>query len=133
MKNYFYQNQITQLDYVPKGYVVSDNFDDRFTSFVELTEEQNTFFANNPTANIFEVRDCEMMPTPMPEHIDPKEQREQAYATEPIILWDGKLRTCDFCRALILTYQLMEDSRENELRALWLAGREEIQNKYPEI
>ena len=60
MKNYFYQNTITQLDYVPKGYTTSDIFDDRFTSFVELTEEQNTFFANNPTANVFEVRDCEM-------------------------------------------------------------------------
>ena len=132
MKNYFYQNNITQLDYVPQGYTTSNNFDDRFTSFVELTEEQNTFFVNNPTANVFEVRDCEMKPTPTPEPIDPKEQREQAYANEPIIMWDGKLRTCDFCRSLIVTYQLLQDSRENELRVLWLAGRQEIQNKYPE-
>ena len=60
MKNYFYQNTITQLDYVPKGYTTSNNFDDRFASFVELSEEQNVFFVNNQTANVFEVRDCEM-------------------------------------------------------------------------
>ncbi len=135
MKNYFFENRIwtfeTQLG---NGYKVSTTFDDRFTAYIPLTDEQNAFYLANPTASIFEINRCELNPIvePIVPTIDPREQREQAYATEPIIMWDGKLRTCDFCRALIVTYQLLQDTREAELRGLWLQGRNEIQNKYPE-
>ena len=58
MKNYFYQNSVIQLSSVPQGYVVSTSFNDRFSAFVELTQEQNYFYQANPTANVFEVSEC---------------------------------------------------------------------------
>ena len=61
MKNYFYQNSVIQLSYVPQGYVVSNSFNERFNAFVELTEEQNDFYEENPTANVFEVNECRLI------------------------------------------------------------------------
>lgn len=61
MKNYFYQNSIIQLSYVPQGYVVSQSFNDRFNAFVELTQEQNDFYQVNPTANVFEINECRLI------------------------------------------------------------------------
>ena len=132
MKNYFFQNQISPLDYVPQGYVISTNYNDRMTCFVPLTDEQEAYLNANPTANAMQVYYCGNVPQPILPTIDPEEQREKAYETEPIIMWDGKLRTCDFCRALIVTYQLLQDTREAELSGLWLQGRLEIQNLYPD-
>ena len=61
MKNYFYQNSVIQLSNVPRGYVVSQSFNDRFTAFVELTQEQNEFYKGNPTANVFEINECKLI------------------------------------------------------------------------
>ena len=61
MKNYFYQNSVIQLSSVPQGYVVSTSFNDRFSAFVELTQEQNDFYQANPTANVFEVSECRLI------------------------------------------------------------------------
>ena len=61
MKNYFYQNSVIQLSNVPQGYVVSTSFNDRFSAFVELTQEQNDFYQANPTANVFEVYECRLI------------------------------------------------------------------------
>lgn len=71
-------------------------------------------------------------PEPIPE-LTADEKREQAYENEPVIMWDGKLRTCDFIRGLIRTYELLADTEKvDQLIVLWLAGREEIKTKYPE-
>ena len=67
-------------------------------------------------------------------NISPKDIREQSYENEPIIMWDGKLRTCDSIRGLIRTYELLSDTeRVEQLIVLWLAGREEIKTKYPDL
>lgn len=74
--------------------------------------------------------------TPAPEVIvlTPEQQREQAYESEPVILWEDKLRTCDWIRGLIRTYKLLSDTeRVDTLLQLWIAGRAEIQNKYPDL
>ena len=73
-------------------------------------------------------------PIPIPAPVlTPEEQREIAYANELIIEWDGKLRTCDFIRGLVRTYELLSDTAKVEqLIVLWLAGREAIQSKYPD-
>ena len=61
MKNYFYQNSVIQLSNVPQGYVISTSFNDRFSAFVELTQEQNDFYQANPTVNVFEVNECRLI------------------------------------------------------------------------
>ena len=66
MKNYFFQNQITQMDYVPQGYHTSDNIEDRMTSFVQLTAEQETYYAEHPTDNIMQIYYCGNVPQPEP-------------------------------------------------------------------
>ena len=66
MKNYFFQNQITQMDYVPQGYHTSDNIEDRMTSFIQLTAEQETYYAEHPTANMMQVYYCGNIPQPEP-------------------------------------------------------------------
>ena len=64
MKNYFFQNQISQLDYVPKGYVVSESYHDRMTCFVPLSDEQEAYLTANPTANSMQVYYCGNVPQP---------------------------------------------------------------------
>lgn len=64
MKNYFFQNQITQMDYVPQGYHTSDNIEDRMTSFVQLTAEQDAYYAEHPTDNIMQIYYCGNVPQP---------------------------------------------------------------------
>ena len=66
MKNYFFQNQITQMDYVPQGYHTSGNIEDRMTSFVQLTAEQETYYAEHPTDNIMQIYYCGNVPQPEP-------------------------------------------------------------------
>jgi hypothetical protein len=133
MNYYFYATIILGFEgELPQGFPLVDSFSKRNQGCFPLTSEQTTYYIANVNATILQVYYCGNVPQPIVPTIDPKEQREQAYATEPIIMWDGKLRTCDFCRALIVTYQLLQDTREAELRGLWLQGRNEIQNKYPE-
>jgi hypothetical protein len=64
MKNYFFQNQIAGLDYVPQGYVVSENYNDRMTCFVPLSDEQEQYFTANPTANALQVYYVGNVPQP---------------------------------------------------------------------
>ena len=74
------------------------------------------------------------LPVIIPEIVlTPDEQREKAYENEPIIEWDGKLRTCDFIRGLVRTYELLGNTEKvDQLITLWLEGREVIQLKYPD-
>jgi hypothetical protein len=64
MKNYFFQNQIAGLDYVPQGYVVSENYNYRMTCFVPLSDEQEQYFTANPTANALQVYYVGNVPQP---------------------------------------------------------------------
>ena len=65
--------------------------------------------------------------------LTPEQQREQAYENEPVIEWEGKLRTCDWIRDLIRTYELLSNTETvDALLVLWLAGRADIQAKYPD-
>ena len=66
MKNYFFQNQITQMDYVQQGYHTSGNIEDRMTSFVQLTAEQETYYSEHPTDNIMQIYYCGNVPQPEP-------------------------------------------------------------------
>mgnify|MGYP003608822789 CR=1 FL=1 len=87
MKNYFYQNQISQLDYVPKGYVVSDNYNDRMTCFVPLSDEQEAYFTANPTANSMQVYHCGNVPQPeiiLPTLEERKQELKEKFATKQI-------------------------------------------------
>ena len=74
------------------------------------------------------------VPVIIPEVVlTPEEMREKAYETEPVIECEGKLKTCDFIRGLVRTYELLGNTEKVEqLIALWLVAREEITLKYPD-
>lgn len=54
------------MDYVPQGYHTSDNIEDRMTSFIQLTAEQETYYAEHPTDNIMQIYYCGNVPQPEP-------------------------------------------------------------------
>jgi hypothetical protein len=73
-------------------------------------------------------------PAPAPAPLTPAKQREQAYATEAVIKWNGEMLTCDNARLNRMSayfYSGQTDKYE-ALKALWLQAREEIQMKYPD-
>lgn len=67
--------------------------------------------------------------------LTPAQQRQLAYETEPIISWQGEMLTCDEARLNRLSayYYSNQTEKLQQLQALWLAARTEIQNRYPEI
>ena len=84
----------------------------------------------------FREGDCWVVETPAQEPIpEPtnEERREIAYATEPIIDWEGKMRTCDFVRGLIFTYTVVGDNDKRvELVEKWIQGREVVKTMWPD-
>ena len=65
--------------------------------------------------------------------ISAQEKREIAYLNDPVIMWDGKLRTCDFCRGILWKYTVLENTEKyNLLKPLYIEGVEAIQTKYPD-
>lgn len=71
-------------------------------------------------------------PTPPPV-LTPEKQREDAYANELIIEWNGELISCDKARKdrMSVYLELGELDKYEVLKALWLDARNEIQNRYP--
>lgn len=132
MIKYIYQGQVMTYEHDITGLVeMSTDYNCQQMAHVELSAEQSKFHANNPNATVREVWDMQLHHEPQ---ISPDKQREQAYENEPVIMLDGKLRTCDFIRGLISTYELLSDTeRVEQLFVLWLAGREEIKTKYPDV
>ena len=130
MMYYLYDNQILKVD------------SDLSLSIPEaqlLTADQSSFFEANKAdyekgiLSVDEIMNCKKVEvitiTPTP-----KEQREAAYAMEPLIEWDGKNMSCDTARGRIVAYQLRgESDKEAALTALYLAACAEVQAKYPDI
>ena len=83
---------------------------------------------------VYETDEFIIIETPIQEVVvlSNEEMREQAYATEPVVMWEGKLRTCDFIRGLIVTYQFLGSDKLEELKELWLEGRVVIKTMWPE-
>ena len=65
MKYYFINNNITEVD-LPQGYAISEDFNQRYDAFVELTDEQVAYYLENPTANVIQVYYCGNIPQPKP-------------------------------------------------------------------
>ena len=65
MKYYFINNDITKVA-LPQGYAVSEDFNQRYKVFVELTQEQVEYYLENPTANVIQVYYCGNIPQPKP-------------------------------------------------------------------
>ena len=63
MKYYFINNEITQIA-LPQGYAVSEDFNQRYKAFVELTDEQLAYHLDNPTANVIQVYHLGNIPQP---------------------------------------------------------------------
>lgn len=73
-------------------------------------------------------------PKYIPKVLTADDQREIAYNVEPVIEWNGALKTCDFIRGLMVTYKEIEAyEKVVVVKALWMAGREAIQRRYPSI
>ena len=78
--------------------------------------------------------------TPIPEPIvevvlSPAEQRELAYKTEKLIEWKGEMLTCDEARVnrMSVYVELGELGKYEELKALWIAARLDIQARIPDF
>ena len=78
--------------------------------------------------------------TPVPEPIvevvlSPAEQRELAYKTEKLIEWKGEILTCDEARVnrMSVYVELGELGKYEELKALWIAARLDIQARIPDF
>jgi len=125
-----------QLTYFTEGSTVQigENLVTNPTDEMLESEGYKEVIYNEGNGGTYEDGNFIIIETPAPTPIPPAELRERAYENEPIIMWDGKLRSCDFVRGLIRTYELLADTvKVEELIVLWLAGREEIKTKYPEV
>jgi len=125
-----------QLTYFTEGSTVQigENLVTNPTDEMLESEGYKEVIYNEGNGGTYEDGNFIIIETPAPTPTPPAELRERAYESEPVIMWDGKLRSCDFVRGLIRTYELLADTvKVEELIVLWLAGREEIKTKYPEI
>lgn len=131
MKAYIYQGQILTYAQAITHVAVSTTYPSN--DHVALSDEQMAFYEANPTTSVDEVWNMQLAPA----WVDTRtmaEIREQAYASEPIIEWNEKLRTCDECRDLLSTYEITEQTdKYNQLRTLWLAARTDIQTRYADV
>lgn len=131
MKKYIHMGQVlTYPKDISESVEVSTDYNEQQSKYVELSAAQSAFHEANQTATVREVWE---MVLSVPEAIAPSKLRELAYASEAVIMWDGEMRTCDFCRGVLFSYELTENTtRHAELKALWMAARTEIQERYPD-
>ena len=86
MKYYFINNDITNIA-LPKGYAISQDFNERHKAFVELTDEQVAYHLANPTANVMQVYYLGNIPQPepiLPTLEDRKNELKAKFATKQI-------------------------------------------------
>lgn len=73
------------------------------------------------------------MPEPEPEPVpSPAEQREEAYNTERIIAWDGKMLTVTEAAQLWQYYAAEGSEKADELTVLIAEAKAVIREKYPD-
>lgn len=86
MKYYFINNDIVNIA-LPQGYAVSKDFNERYNSFVELTDEQVAYHLAYPTANVMQVYYLGNIPKPepiLPTLEDRKNELRAKFATKQI-------------------------------------------------
>ena len=119
---------------ISKTIELGKELSDNWSKPVQLTSEMEQFLSNNPNALVSEIWNCKLNDPIVMAVVTPAKQREQAYANEPIIEWNGELLTCDNARLNHMSAYFYSDQTEKfeALKALWLQARTEIQTKYPD-
>lgn len=133
MKSYIYCGQILSFSKdISSSVDISADFNEQQTKYIKLNTAQMDFYAANPTASVEEVWNCTLS---IQQELTPAQLRQIAYYTEPLIEWQGELLTCDKARDEKMSVYFYSNQTEKlqQLQALWLAARTEIQNRYPEI
>ncbi|NDV45519.1 hypothetical protein D0T49_00430 [Paludibacter sp. 221] len=113
---------------LPEGYKTSDKYEDRYTAYVLLSDKQATFYEANKTATVYEVWNMKLNDILV---LSPADQRQAAYATQPIIDWQGEMITVDEANKLFLDYSA-EGKAEiiTELQGLIREAKEAIRGQY---
>jgi len=131
MKKYFHNNQILELD-IPEnsGYLVSDNFEDQFTSFVPLSDDQVRFLETNKNASVTEVFNCKLNEVQVVSEISVSELRLLAFRNSRTIEYKGVKLTVDEA-VLTMNSYLAEDrlAEVTELKALIVTAKNEIRER----
>lgn len=124
---------IIQMDEKPtieNGYEFSEKIEDLYKKRIALTNEQSAFYEANKTASAREIFAMQVNEQVAIE-LSPAEQRKQAYATRPIVAWEGQLLAVDEANALYLFYFAEGDLATSEqlkelIKEAKTAIREEI-------
>lgn len=133
MKSYIYCGQILSFSKdISSSVDISADFNEQQTKYVKLNAAQTAFYTANPTASVEEVWNCQLA---IVTELTPNQLRQIAYESEQIINWQGEMLTCDKARLdrMSAYYYSNQTDKLQQLQALWLAARTEIQNRYPEI
>jgi len=122
MKHYLYNNKIVNsIGSIAKIYE---------SRFIALSDEQESFYAANPTATVGEIMACTLRIVPPPV---PSKLRERAYATRRVVSYRGESVTIDKANELLL-YYLAEDNAAmvTDLQAQIKAAKATIRSEFPD-
>jgi hypothetical protein len=122
MKHFFYNNKIiTPIGSLPQMY------EGRFTA---LTDDQEAFYEENPTATVGEIRACALRTVTPPVA---SKLRERAYATRRVVSYRSELVTIDKANELVLCYLAEENTvMVAELQEKIKAAKAAIRAEFPD-
>lgn len=111
-------------------------------AYIPFTDEQNTFYAEHPDANYWEVKNCEMNPEPVPPTLDDIKESAKEYLSQLSLDTMGRyVREYQFENAQSSLYMLSVDPQAetiyDEAKAMEVMGTytiigRELRGKYKE-